>query len=222
MIVANNVGLFYPDGTEALKTFDFHIDKGDLVFITGPSGSGKTSLLKLIMGMEFPTQGSFKVLGENIESDNSDKIQRIRRMMGPVFQEFRLLEGRTVLENVMLGMRFLDLPLHVIKNNAMESIERVGLGHKLKHTVDRLSWGECQRVSIARAVARKPVLIIADEPTGNLDKENALNILDLLTSFTDTDTTVIITTHATHLIEDKQIGVFIKMNAGEMLIERRI
>jgi cell division transport system ATP-binding protein len=222
MIVANNVGLFYPDGTEALKAFDFHIDKGELVFITGPSGSGKTSLLKLIMGMEFPTQGTFRVLGENIESDNSDKIQRIRRMMGPVFQEFRLLEGRTVLENVMLGMRFLDLPLHVIKNNAMESIERVGLGHKLKHTVDRLSWGECQRVSIARAVARKPVLIIADEPTGNLDKENAINILDLLTSFTDTDTTVIITTHATHLIEDKQCGVFIKMNAGEMLIERRI
>ncbi|MBE0449284.1 MAG: ATP-binding cassette domain-containing protein [Clostridia bacterium] len=222
MIVANNVGLFYPDGTEALKTFDFHIEKGELVFITGPSGSGKTSLLKLITGMEFPTQGMFRVLGENIEPDNSDKIQRIRRMMGPVFQEFRLLEGRTVLENVMLGMRFLDLPLHVIKNNAMESIERVGLGHKLKHTVDRLSWGECQRVSIARAVARKPVLIIADEPTGNLDKENAINILDLLTSFTDTDTTVIITTHATHLIEDKQSGVFIKMNAGEMLIERRI
>lgn len=222
MIVANNVGLSYPDGTEALKAFDFHIDKGELVFITGPSGSGKTSLLKLIIGMEFPTQGTFEVLGENIQSDNHEKIQKIRRMMGPVFQEFRLLEGRTVLENVMLGMRFLDLPLHTIKNNAMESIERVGLGHKLKHTVDRLSWGECQRVSIARAVARKPVLIIADEPTGNLDKENAINILDLLTSFTDTDTTVIITTHATHLIEDKKSGVFIKMNAGEMLIERRV
>lgn len=222
MIVANNVGLSYPDGTEALKTFDFHIGKGELVFITGPSGSGKTSLLKLIMGIEFPTSGTFKVLGETIQADNTENIQNIRRKMGPVFQEFRLLEGRTVLENVMLGMRFLDIPLHIIKKNAVNSIERVGLGHKTKHTVDRLSWGECQRVSIARAVARKPVLIIADEPTGNLDKENALNILDLLTSFTDSDTTVIITTHATHLIEDKQCGVFIKMNAGEMQLERRL
>lgn len=221
MIHAKKVGLMYKDGTEALKPFDLDINEGELVYIIGPSGSGKTSLLKLIMGMEFPTVGTLTVLSTLMTQDHRKMIQKVRREMGPVYQAFRLLEGRTVLDNVMLGMRFLDIPYSEIKRSALESIERVGLSHKIKHTVDRLSWGECQRVSIARAVARSPKLIVADEPTGNLDVENARKILELLTSFVDQKTTVIVTTHATHLIEPFKKGILINMEAGNLRFERR-
>lgn len=221
MIHAKKVGLMYKDGTEALKPFDLDINEGELVYIIGPSGSGKTSLLKLIMGMEFPTVGTLTVLSTLMTQDHRKMIQKVRREMGPVYQAFRLLEGRTVLDNVMLGMRFLDIPYSEIKRSALESIERVGLSHKIKHTVDRLSWGECQRVSIARAVARSPKLIVADEPTGNLDVENARKILELLTSFVDQKTTVIVTTHATHLIEPFEKGILINMEAGNLRFERR-
>lgn len=221
MINGKNASLQYLDGTVALKPFDLSILKGDVVYITGPSGSGKTSLLKLMMGMEFATTGEFEVLGQTMEPRSEGAIRKLRKQIGPVFQEFRLLEGRSVYDNVMLGMRFLNIPLHDMKELALQGITRVGLEHKVHQPIDRLSWGECQRVAIARAVARKPRLIIADEPTGNLDHDNALNILSLLTSFRSTETSVIITTHATHLVDTEQQGVFITMNEGAMNVERR-
>lgn len=221
MIKAKQAELIYKDGTVALKPFDLDIDAGELVYIIGPSGSGKTSFLKLVMGMEFATSGSLSVLNTEMLSSNRRKIQDVRKDLGPVYQAFRLLEGRTVLENVILGMRFLNMPFGEIKKAALESIDKVGLSHKITHTVDRLSWGECQRVSIARAVARSPKLIVADEPTGNLDVDNAQKILSLLRSFVSPKTTVVITTHATHLIEPFNKGILIKMDAGNMHIERR-
>lgn len=221
MIHAKGVSLKYPDGTLALKPFELSILKGEVVTITGPSGSGKTSLLKLMMGMEFVTTGEFEVLGQSMQPRNEAAIRNLRKRIGPVFQEFRLLEGRSVYDNVMLGMRFLNIPLHEMKELASSGISKVGLEHKTHHTVDRLSWGECQRVAIARAVARKPVLIIADEPTGNLDRDNALSILSLLTSFRTEETSVIITTHATHLVDLNQKGVFIAMEEGVINFERR-
>ncbi len=136
--------------------------------------------------------------------------------MGPIFQDFRLLQARTVMENVLLGMRFLDFSKQQMLSNARDAIQRVGLNHKMNSSVDNLSLGERQRVAIARAVARKPRLIIADEPTGNLDKDNAINILKLLTSFKDTDTTVIITTHATHLIENVEGDMLIQIDKGNI------
>lgn len=220
MIKVNDVSLIYPDGTKALKDVNLHIKAGELVYITGHSGSGKTSLLKLIMGMEYPTRGNVTVLGETIKKNNAGKIKKIRKSIGPVFQEFKLIEGRTAFENVMIGMRIQGIKPKLMKQKAHEALEKVGLGHKKLSKVENLSWGETQRVAIARAVARKPSLILADEPTGNLDYDNAVNILGLLKTFLDKDTAIVITTHATHLINEETNATFIRVDNGNIKIER--
>ena len=221
MIEAKGVSLKYQDGTVALKNINLKINPGDLVYITGPSGSGKTSLLKLLMGTQYPTSGSLQVLGQTIEKGKGRRIRKLRKTIGPVFQEFKLIEGRTAIENVMMGMRFLGIAPKKMKANAAKALARVGLEHKTLSKIENLSWGEAQRVAIARAVARKPVLILADEPTGNLDHDNALNILQILTSFRDNNTAVVITTHATHLIDGQDNATFIRVNGGEITIERK-
>ncbi len=221
MIHAEEVSLRYQDKTLALSQVNLEVKQGELVYITGPSGSGKTSLLKLLMGMEYPSSGSLTVLGQQMRRRKSRSIRKLRRKIGPIFQEFRLIEGRTALDNVMMGMRFLGIRPGRMKKEASAALERVGLGHKKKSLVENLSWGEAQRVAIARAVARKPKLILADEPTGNLDHENAIHILELLRSFRDTDVTVMITTHATHLIEEEAHATFIHVEHGKLTVERR-
>lgn len=220
MIEAKGVCLEYPDGTKALKNIELSVKPGELVYITGPSGSGKTSLLKLFLGVEYPTSGSLRVLGQHISGGQASRIRNLRRMIGPVFQDFRLIKGRTALENVMLGMRFLDISPGCIRENAGDALKRVGLEQKMLSLVENMSWGECQRVAIARAMAREPALIIADEPTGNLDKDNAVNILELLKSFRDVNRAIIITTHATHLIENEKDAGLIRMDNGTMSRER--
>ncbi len=215
MIEAKNLCLQYPDGTVALNNINLQIGPGELVYITGPSGSGKTSLLKLFMGVEYPTAGILKVLGHTVAKGPAGNIRRMRMKLGPVFQDFKLVKGRSSLENIMLGMRFLGLSTGEVKENARDALARVGLEHKANSPVENLSWGESQRVAIARAVARKPALILADEPTGNLDRGNALNILELLTACKDKKTAVIITTHATHLINETD-GNLIRLNGGSM------
>lgn len=219
MIIAQDLYLKYPDGTLGLKDVNLTIPAGSITYISGPSGSGKTSFLKLLMGMEFPTSGSLMVSGYDMKNLRDRNIRALRRSIGPIFQDFRLLNGRTVLDNVLIGMRFLDFSNRHMKAAALLSIERVGLGHKVNSLVDNLSYGERQRVAIARAVARNPSIIIADEPTGNLDKENSLNILELLKSFSNRETTVIITTHATHLIEDEVNCIKIHVLNGELSVE---
>ncbi len=220
MIEAKDVSLIYPDGTRALKNINLHINPGELVYITGPSGSGKTSLLKLLIGMEYSSEGELSVLGERMVKGNDTKIRKLRKRIGPVFQEFKLIEGRTALENICMGMRFLGIAPGKMRVEAENALKRVGLEHKIHTRVEHLSWGEAQRVAIARAVARKPVLILADEPTGNLDHDNAINILKLLTSFKDSNTAVVITTHATHLIEGAEDATFVRVNSGEISISR--
>lgn len=218
MINAKGISLRYKDGTLALKDVTIEIKSGELVIITGPSGSGKTSFLKLLMGMEYPTEGSLTVLEQPITCGEVRNIRKLRKKIGPVFQEFKLIEGRTTLENVMMGMRFLDITPRKIRENAEEAMERVNLIQKRNTLVENLSWGQCQRVAIARAVARKPALILADEPTGNLDHENAVKILELLYSFVDQNTTVIITTHATHLIQNVPSATFIEVKEGNLTL----
>lgn len=218
MIQAKDVCLTFPNGTRALKNINLNVEPGEMVYVTGPSGSGKTSLLKLFMGIEYPTIGSLTVLGQPMSKGQTTGIRHLRKIIGPVFQEFKLISGRTVTENVILGMRFLDLTQNQLMENAHNALVKVGLEHKALSLVENLSWGESQRVAIARAVARKPVLIFADEPTGNLDKDNALNILELLTSFIDEKTAVIITTHATHLIDSEH--KVIRMDKGSLNWER--
>lgn len=220
MIEAAGVSLRYPDDTLALKSFDLHIGTGEMVYVTGPSGSGKTSFLKLLMGIEYPTTGSLKVMGQPITKGQTAEIRQLRRNIGPVFQEFRLLKGRTAMDNVILGMRFLDSPKGRLKENAISALEMVGLQQKAFSLVENLSLGEQQRVAIARAVARKPAIILADEPTGNLDKDNALNILELLASFQDNKTSVIVSTHASHLLSSGKNTSFITLDKGSMRWER--
>lgn len=221
MIKAKDLSLIYKNGTVGLKDVNLNIEKGETVYITGPSGSGKTSLLKLFMGMEYPTSGSLKVLGLDIKKSEDGNIRKMRRMIGPIFQEFKLINGRTSLENVIMGMRFLGMSNKKIKEDAKKALISVGLEGKMGELVENLSWGQTQRVGIARAIARKPALILADEPTGNLDIENAMNILELLTSVKDKDTAVVITTHATHLIEDIEEGKFVSVKDGNISVESR-
>ena len=216
MINCDNVTLVYPDGTIGLNDVNLNIDRGELIYIIGPSGSGKTSFFKLIMGIEYPTSGMMTVLGQAMQKCEKKGIRKIRQEMGPVFQDFKLIRGRTALDNTILGMRFLDFSINEIKLRAKEALQRVGLEDKMFTNVEKLSWGQSQRVAIARAIVRKPSLIIADEPTGNLDVDNALNILNLLTSFKEQDTTVIITTHATHLIENLNHGRTLYVNDGNI------
>jgi cell division transport system ATP-binding protein len=220
MIKARNVSLVYRDGTVALKNINLNLHYGGLFYVVGPSGSGKTSLMKLLMGMEFPATGFLEVMGQSMNKRETAKIRKLRREIGPVFQEFKLIPGRTAMENVIMGLRFLDIPLKTIKESALNALIRVGLEHKAFTLVDKLSYGEAQRVAIARAVARKPALILADEPTGNLDHDNAVKILKLLESFKDKNTTVIITTHATHLIDKYRTATLIHVEKGEISIER--
>ncbi|MFZ5352404.1 MAG: cell division ATP-binding protein FtsE [Bacillota bacterium] len=221
MILAKGLSLKYPEGTTALYNIDLQVRAGEIIYITGPSGSGKTSLLKLLMGVEYPTGGTLSVLGQPIVKNQSGKIRKLRKHLGPVFQEFKLIKGRTALENVMLGMRFLGISSEQMKERALSAIKRVGLEHKNNTMVENLSWGESQRIAIARAVARRPLLILADEPTGNLDRDNAVNILELMKSFADESTAVIITTHATHLIENEKQGRHIILRNGCIQSERQ-
>lgn len=220
MIKAQDVSFQYPDGTVALKHINLDIGPGELVFITGPSGSGKTTLLKLFLGMEFPSSGSLTVLGREMTRRHEASLRKLRTAIGPVFQDFRLVKGRTCLENVMMGLRFLPLSPAEMKANAKAALEKVGLAHKALSPVDNLSWGESQRVSIARAIARKPALILADEPTGNLDRENAQSILGLLQSLRDENATVLVTTHATHLIEDLFPSRLVELKNGTIVEDR--
>ncbi|NLC38428.1 MAG: ATP-binding cassette domain-containing protein, partial [Clostridia bacterium] len=211
----------YPDGTVALQDLSFVIQGGELVYVLGPSGSGKTSLLKLLLGIEFPSQGELKLMDQPMARTELRAIRSLRRKIGPVGQDFNLINGRSVLENVMLGIRILGISPGQMKEEARRALIKVGLEHKLSSLVENLSWGERQRVAIARAVARHPRLILADEPTGNLDKNNALKVLELLSSLVDEQTTVIITTHATHLLDPKGDYRCIELKQGRLIRDRK-
>jgi len=216
MIIAQDLSLQYKDGTFGLKNVNITLPKGKLIFITGPSGSGKTSFVKLILGMEKLTSGNLSVLNYDMKNITERELVLLRQDIGPIFQDFKLLDGRSVCDNVLVGMRFLKIEKEDMYEKALKALEKVGLSHKVHSMVENLSYGERQRIAIARAVARDPKIIIADEPTGNLDKNNSLIVLDLLRSFQNEDTTIIITTHATHLIKDVKDSLHIDVEEGNL------
>ena len=218
MIEAKNLNLIYKDGTPGVTNVNLFIPQGELVYITGASGSGKTSFIKLLLGIEKPSSGSLDIIGFSMERISSFELQSLRQMIGPIFQDFKLLNGRTVYDNVLVGLRFLDYDDEKMHELSLKAMEKVGLSHKVHSPVENLSYGERQRVAIARAVARKPRLIIADEPTGNLDKKNALMVLNLLKSFHTKDTTVIITTHAVAFIKDEKNAMHILVEDTKMSV----
>ncbi len=202
MIDFIDVSKTYPNGTHALYNINLSIDKGEFVFIVGASGAGKSTFLKLIMHEETPTSGEIVINGNNVSDIKRSKVPYLRRHMGIVFQDFRLIEKMNVFDNVAFAMRAVGKPYSVIKKRVPYVLELVGLKDKLKNKPNELSGGEQQRVSLARALVNNPEIIIADEPTGNVDPEMSHEIIELLTEINAKGTTVIVVTHEHELVRE--------------------
>ncbi len=200
MVRFGNVYKNYPNGTRALKGVDIRIDDGEFVFLVGPSGSGKSTVIKLITAEEKATNGKILVNGYNVTSLRSSQIPKLRRTLGVVFQDFRLIENKTVYENVAFAMRVIGASSRRIKQRVPVILELVGLAHKAKRFPHELSGGEMQRVSIARALINNPQVILADEPTGNLDPVRSKEIMMLLEKINELGTTVIVVTHERDIV----------------------
>lgn len=195
MIVLENAGKRYPGGFEALKAVTATIQKGEMVAITGRSGAGKSTFLKLAAGIELPTQGTVMVNGQNIGSLKEAGLAVLRRNLGLVFQDHKLLFDRTVFENVSLPLEIAAYSRAEIGKRVRASLDKVGLLNREKSRPIMLSGGEQQRLCIARAIVNRPSILIADEPTGNLDQEYAAHIIELLKSFNQVGVTVVLSTH---------------------------
>ena len=202
MILFDDVYKNYPNGTNALNGVSFKIDDGEFVFIIGHSGAGKSTLIKLLLREERHTSGKIIVNDYNLNKLKSGKIPHLRRSMGVVFQDFRLIDTLTVYENVAFAMRVIGCPNKAIRRRVPYVLGIVGLGHKSKNYPKELSGGEQQRVALARALANNPKTIIADEPTGNVDPALAREIMELLTAINKMGTTVIAITHDKNLVDD--------------------
>ena len=200
MIDFNNVSKTYPNGTHALYDVSIHIDKGEFAFIVGASGAGKSTFLKLIMHEESPSSGEIIVNNLNITKMRRRKVPYLRRHMGIVFQDFRLIDKMNVFDDVAFAMRAIGASASSIKKRVPYILELVGLKNKMKNKPSELSGGEQQRVSLARALVNNPEIIIADEPTGNVDPEMSHDIIQLLSEINDMGTTVLVVTHEHELV----------------------
>lgn len=201
MIEFRNVTKVYSSGTVALKEVNLHIDKGEFVFIVGSSGSGKSTLLKLLIKEESPTDGDVIVGGKIVSNLAHQHVPYLRRSFGIVFQDFRLLPNKTVYENVAFAMQIVEATPREIRRQVPMSLGLVGLSHKAKAYPHELSGGEQQRVALARAIVNKPMLLIADEPTGNLDPETTTEIMKLLIEINNRGTTVLVATHEKGVVD---------------------
>ena len=200
MILFQSVTKRYPGGQKALDEVSFEMPKGQFAFLTGPSGAGKTTLLRLIFREEVPSAGTILVGGRNVSALPRSKVPFLRRSIGVVFQDFRLIARKTVFENVSYLPRILGYSLEQQRRLAYETLRRVGLAHKLGAFPPTLSGGEKQRVAIARALMVDPEILLADEPTGNLDADLAVGIYDLLLEVSLRGTTVLVATHDREVI----------------------
>ena len=201
MIEFTNVVKAYNTGNKALKGISMHMDDGEFVFLVGPSGSGKSTIIKLITGEIQPTEGSVLVNNFRLESIRSREIPYLRRTVGVVFQDFRLIPNKTVYENVAFAMRVIGAREKEIRSRVPYVLELVGLENKGRRHPGELSGGEPQRVAIARALVNNPSMIIADEPTGNLDPARSYEIMLLLEEINNLGTTVLVVTHERELVE---------------------
>lgn len=201
MIDLKEVTKTYETGTHALNGIDLHIDDGEFVFLVGQSGSGKSTIIKLLTGELRPTSGSILVNGYQLESIKRSSIPYLRRTLGVIFQDFRLIENKTVYENVAFAMRVIGAAPKEIKTRVPYVLELVGLENKARRLPKELSGGEQQRVAIARALINNPTMIIADEPTGNLDPARSFEIMLLLEQINALGTTVMVVTHEKALVD---------------------
>jgi cell division transport system ATP-binding protein len=191
----------YAADVQALVDVSLEIDKGEFVFLTGPSGAGKSTLLRLIFCAERPTRGQLLVGGRNVARLAASAVPYLRRSIGVVFQDFKLLPRRTVEENVAVALEVVGAPRRLVRQKTWAILKQVGLAHKLHQYPPRLSGGEQQRVAIARALVNEPQILLADEPTGNLDAERSREIMELLEAASSRGTTIVVATHDQRLLE---------------------
>ncbi|QDX91553.1 cell division ATP-binding protein FtsE [Brevibacillus laterosporus] len=215
MIEMYDVWKTYPNGTNALKGINVKIDKGEFVYVVGPSGAGKSTFIKLMYREERPTKGQIFLNGFNVSRIKEKQIPNVRRSIGVVFQDFKLLPTLTVFENVAFAMEVIEANKKAIKPRVLDVLGLVKLKHKAKMLPGELSGGEQQRVALARAIVNNPSIIIADEPTGNLDPETSWDIMRLFEEINQRGTTVVMATHNREIVNTIRRRV-IAIEAGEI------
>ena len=220
MIDLENVKKSYATGVQALNGITLHIDKGEFVFIVGDSGSGKSTLIKLLLKELDPTSGTIKVNGINLNRMKPRAIPKYRRRLGVVFQDFRLLKDRNVYENIAFAQRVIITPTKQIRKNVPKMLSLVGLAEKYKAYPKELSGGEQQRVALARALVNQPNILLANEPTGNLDPKNSKEIMKLLETINERGTTVVVVTHNQEIVDAMKKRV-IAMHKGVIISDER-
>lgn len=223
MIVLDHVSKTYQGNQgsiQALKDVCLNIDKGEFVFVVGLSGSGKTTLFRLLLKEMEPTSGNIYINNKNIGKLRRDQVPKFRRGIGVVFQDFKLLKKRTVFENIAFAQRIIGVPNRRIRKNVMEVLKLVGLQDKYKAKPSELSGGEQQRVALARAIINNPPVLLADEPTGNLDPTNATEIMQLLEKINKRGTTVVVVTHNKEIVDKMQKRV-VNLNEGEVVSDEK-
>jgi cell division transport system ATP-binding protein len=200
VVETSHLSKLYKRGVYALRDLSLTVEKGEFLFLTGPSGAGKTTFLRLLLREELPTEGELKVLGRDLRTLRPSQVQTFRRSVGFVFQDFRLIPRFTVFENVAFVMRVLGMPPTTQQRKTFQVLKWVGLQHRIHAFPEELSGGEQQRIAIARALVNDPQLVLADEPTGNLDPDLSLEIMNLVREINTRGTTVIVATHDRELI----------------------
>ena len=220
MIVLDNVCKTYSTGVAALNGVNLRIRKGEFVFIVGSSGSGKTTLFKLLLKELEPTSGRIYINSQNISRLRRGKVPKMRRGIGVVFQDFRLLKDRNIYENIAFAQRVIGRPAKVIKETVPQMLSLVGLSDKSESFPNELSGGEQQRISLARALVNNPPILLADEPTGNLDPDNAWEIMKLLEDINKRGTTVVVVTHNQDIVERMQKRV-ITIDKGVVISDEK-
>lgn len=216
MIEIKNVSKLYNDSNDkALEEISLHLDSGEFLFLVGASGAGKSTLIKLIFREQLPTKGNIYFEDKDIVAYRKKELLEHRRRIGMVFQDYKLLKQKTVFENVAFALEVLGRSPKEIQSMVPEALEKVGLAHRSHSFPRELSGGEQQRVGIARAIVKHPVLILADEPTGNLDRDNALQIMQLFEKINQEGTTVVIATHAWDLVDRMQKRV-VELSSGQL------
>lgn len=220
MIELENVSMTYPGGNEALKNVNINIEKGEFVFIVGSSGSGKTTLFRLLLKEMDPTAGNITVAGYDYGKMRKKDVPKLRRRIGVVFQNFRLLKDRTIYENVAFAQRVIQTPGRYIRRRVPAMLTLVGLADKYKSYPKELSGGEQQRVAMARALVNNPDIILADEPTGNLDPKNSIDIMNLLEDINKRGTTVVVVTHNKDIVNEMKKRV-ITLKKGVIISDEK-
>ncbi|MBR1419779.1 MAG: cell division ATP-binding protein FtsE [Selenomonadaceae bacterium] len=216
MIHMKNVSKAYPNKVIALERVNVDINKGEFVFIVGSSGAGKSTFIKLLLREELPTFGEIEVNGKDVVHMSQSEVPYLRRGLGVIFQDYRLLPDKTVFENVAFAMQVIEAPRKIMQKSVNSVLDIVGLSDRYKDFPDNLSGGEQQRVAIARAIVNDPAIVIADEPTGNLDPDTSWGIMQIFQRINDAGTTIVMATHDKAIVDGMKKRV-IEIESGHVI-----